>query len=352
VRPAPREDGVVLLLVLVLIVVSISTVYAMAKTVAVELLSSRQRQEQARAQLVAASGVAIATRALLDDASARDPIQQAVDSALDSWALLGAQPLALGDGGELRIHVRDAGSRVGLNAVVGTGSGQDAARAEQARGFLVAALEAIVANTPELARTRLANDEVRGDLADAIIDWIDPNQETRIGLPEEAQYEKADGQPLDRPVFSLDELAPVPGMDPLLLEALKTYFSPYPLFPTQEVSGGINPNTAPPHVLSLLYTGTEFEMRLIKADDVFRLLKTRAEGGVFCPQQDREGCLDLNQELHLGTGLQAFPPLSFRSAVFHVEVEARYANARACIHSVVDRSYPEGPATLYRELGC
>jgi type IV pilus assembly protein PilM len=243
-----REEGAVLLLALVLIVVSISTVYAMAKTVTIELLGSRQRQEQARAQLAAASGVAIATRALLDDLRSEDPVQQAVDSGLDAWALLGAQPLALGDGGELHVRVRDAGSRIGLNGVVGGAAvvtGDTSARAEQARAFLVAALETIVANTPELARTRLANDEVRGDLADAIIDWIDADEETRIGLPEASRYEKADGSPLDRPIFSLDELAPVPGMDPLLLEALKAYFSPYPLFPTQENSGGLNPNTAP-----------------------------------------------------------------------------------------------------------
>ena len=60
----PRDEaGVVLLLVMALIAVSISIAYATAKTSAVEVLSTRQREHLARAQLLAHSGIALATRA-------------------------------------------------------------------------------------------------------------------------------------------------------------------------------------------------------------------------------------------------------------------------------------------------
>jgi type II secretory pathway component PulK len=337
------EEGVVLLLVMVLIAVSISIAYATAKTSAVDVLSARQREHQARAQVLARSGVAIATRALLDDASAQDALNQ-IEGPYDAWALLGQQPIELEDGGRLDIQVHDAGARIGINALLDA----EGKRIEQkSHDFLDAALEVIADSTPELRQLNLG-DEKRGELADAILDWIDSDQETRIGTPEASYYERADGSPLDRPLLSIDELAAVPGLDPLLLDALHAYFSPYPLYPTEGKGGGINPNTAPPHVLSLLYHGAT-EMRMVDEDQVFRVLKLREEGNVFCPSQGQEKCIDFATELDLG---DTFPPLQYTGSVFHIDVEARYQNARACVHSVVDRSFPQTPAVLLQRLDC
>jgi len=338
------EEGVVLLLVMVMIAVSISIAYATAKTSAVDVLSARQREHQGRAQVLARSGVAIATRALLDDAAAQDPLNQ-VEGPYDAWALLGRQSIELEDGGLLDIQVSDAGARIAINALLDP---QGKRIEDKSHGFLVAALEVIGDSTPELRQLNLG-DEKRADLADAILDWIDSDDETRIGTPEASYYERADGKPLNRPLFSLDELAGVPGLDPLLLDALHAYFSPYPLYPTEGNGGGINPNTAPPHVLSLLYYGAT-DMRMVDEDLVFRILKIRQEGNVFCPSAgQQEKCVDFAQELDIQ---QTFPPLQYTGSVFHVDVEARYQNARACVHSVIDRSFPQAPAVLLQRLDC
>jgi type II secretory pathway component PulK len=345
----PRDEGVVLLLVMVLIVVSISIAYATAKTSAVDVLSARQREHLGRAQVLARSGLAIATRALLDDAQAQEAVSQ-VEGPLDAWALLGRQPIELEDGGVLDIQVRDSGARISINALLdpeGKRVGQDVE--DKSLAFLDAALETIVEANPDLRQIGLS-DERRGELADAILDWIDSDDVTRLGSPEATAYERADGKPLDRRLLSLDELATVPGMDPLLLDALKAYFSPYPRYPTEGSGGGINPNTAPPHVLSLLYYGT-LDMRMASEDIVFHLLKVREEGHVFCSAAGAsDKCLDFASELRLEG--QVFPPLQFTSSVFHVDVEARYQNARACVHAVIDRAFPQTPAILLQRLDC
>jgi type II secretory pathway component PulK len=340
------ESGVVLLLVMVLIAVSISIAYATAKTSAVDVLSARQREQLARAQVLARSGVAIATRALLDDLKSQDPLSSQMEGPYDAWAILGHQPIVLEGGGTLQIHVSDMGSRIGINALLGADGNR---KGDDSRAFLDAALEVILDSTPDLRRLNIG-DEKRGDLADAILDWIDKDDETRIGTPEATFYARADGKPLDRPLLSMDELATVPGMDPLLLEALEAYFSPYPRYPTEGMSGGVNPNTAPPYVLALLYYGA-IDKRMIDEDQVGRILKARANGDVFCPAGSGQGkCLDFATVVP--DVQNAFPPLQYTSSVFTIDVEARYQTARACVHSVIDRAYPKVPAVLLQRLDC
>jgi hypothetical protein len=102
-------------------------------------------------------------------------------------------------------------------------------------------------------------------------------------------------------------------------------------------------------VLALLYYGA-IDMRMVDEDEVFRVLKLREEGNVFCPGgSGPANCLDFAGEM----GIQSvFPPLSYSGALFHVDVEAHYQNARACVHSVIDRSFPETPAVLLQRLDC
>jgi type II secretory pathway component PulK len=162
---------------------------------------------------------------------------------------------------------------------------------------------------------------------------------------------KARSPPLNRPVFSLDELAPVPGMDPLLLEALKAYFTPYPMFPGAD-GGGVNLNTAPAHVLGLLYHGVGDDYRMVDQRDVFQLLKGRDEGMIFCPSSTTPPCTNALQAMGIAAGEAVFPPLTFQSRVFSVDVEASVGETRACVHTVIDRGAGSELKTLFYELGC
>jgi type II secretory pathway component PulK len=351
VTRARDEEGIVLLLVLVLIVVAVSTAYAMSKTSLVEVLSSRQHSQHTRAELLARSGIALAKRALQDDLVEGDPITKTVESGRDAWAVLSREEIELPGGALLRLGIRDAGNKLDLNALIDA----DGKRiGEQSKNFLKAVLAHIRDTVPEFKGSSHLNDQEIDDLSDAILDWLDKDTETRLGTPEQEFYvemKKAKSAPLNRPVFSLDELAGIPGLDPLLLEALKAYFTPYPMFPGTS-GGGVNLNTAPPHVLGLIYHGVGEQFELVDQRDVFEILKARNEGKVFCAGAAQEPCTDFAATVGIAAGETIFPPLTFTSRVFAIDSVASVGETRACVHAVVDRGTGSEMKTLYYELGC
>lgn len=350
-RARDGEEGIVLLLVLVLVVVAISTAYAMSKTSLIEVLASRQSAQHTRADLLARSGVGLAERALVDDLLEGTDVTRTVESDLDAWALLSRQEIELPGGALLRVRIHDAGNKIDINALV---DAEGKRIGESSKTFLKAVFAHLRDTAPEFKGSSALGDQEIDDLSDAILDWIDKDDETRVGTPEPEYYveiKKAKSPPLNRPVFSLDELAPVPGMDPLLLEALKAYFTPYPMFPGSD-GGGVNLNTAPAHVLALIFHGVADDQRMLDQRDVFEILKARREGKVFCTTAAQEPCTTFSETVGIAEGEAIFPPLTFTSRVFAVDVEATVGDTRACVHSVIDRGTGAEPKTLYYELGC
>ena len=339
-----REQGVVLLLVLVILVACISTVYAFTRTTTLEVLSSRHRGERTRAELLARSGTRVAERALLDDLDLGDGLTRLLESERDDWALLTRAPIEVPGGGELRFWIVDAGARINVNGLIDA-FGQ--ARLPS-RPFLETALERIIESMPGRTEEKLYDADA---LAVGILDWLDSDDQTESFGDNEARFyggTDPDAVPLDRPLFSIDELGRVPGMDRLLLGALKDYFTAYPMFPAVDRTG-VNPNTAPAHVLGLVYhyQGNASEGRLFDRDDVFRILRFRDEERVFCRDQSQEGCESFQEHMEM-FGDQVFPPLRFASDVFEIKVEASYGETRACISRVIDRSEVEVRTLAYR----
>jgi hypothetical protein len=123
------------------------------------------------------------------------------------------------------------------------------------------------------------------------------------------------------------------------------------MFPPAD-GGGANLNTAPPHVLGMIYHGLGQEFELLDSRDVFELLKVRSEGRIFCPSDAPEPCTNFFRTLGIAEGEQTFPPLSFTSRVFRIDSEARVGETRACVSTVVDRGSGAEPKTLYFRLGC
>jgi type II secretory pathway component PulK len=350
-RRREGEEGIVLLLVMVLVVVAISTAYAMAKTSLIEVLSSRQQSQYARADLLARSGVNLATRLLQDDLLEGTDITKSVESDLDGWAVVSHEDIELPGSAVLRVRVHDAGNKIDFNALV---DGEGKRIGDSSKNFLKAFFTHLRDSVPEFKGSGKLEDPDIDELSDALLDWIDKDDETRLGTPEHEYYveiKKAKSTPLNRPVFSLDELADVPGMTPLLLEALKAYFTPYPMFPGNG-GGGVNLNTAPAHVLSLIYHGVGDDFRLVDQRDVFEVLKARKDGRVFCPAAGQDPCTDFFQTLGIAAGEQIFPAPTYTSRVFSIDVEAAVGETRACVHSVVDRGTGAEMKTLFYELGC
>jgi type II secretory pathway component PulK len=336
---------VVLLLVLVVIVLTIGSVYAFGRTTLLDVMSSRQRAARVRAEFLARAGIEIALRTLLDDLFMSDDLALAIESPHDPWRILSQVPIEVPGEGSLRITIQDSGSRISLNGLLES----DGEPYADSRPFLMAALERIIDDMP--GREEDKPYEI-ADLADAILDWLDRNDQTRLG-DYEADYYRDLGEgspPINRPVLTLDELGAVPGIDDLLLDSIKLYFIPYPMFPEDDQTGGVNPNTAPPHLLGMIYQG-QMEKQLLDRDDVFRILKARSEGKVLCPPEEKpsEECESVASLIGLDP---VFPELQYKSSIFTVRSEARYAEARACVTAVIDRSLGDEPEILFYRMGC
>ena len=345
-RDAGRQEGVVLLLVLVVIVLTIGSVYAFGRTTVLDVMSSRQRAARVRAEFLARAGVEIALRTLLDDLFMSDDLLTlSIESPHDPWRILSQASIEVPGDGSLRITIQDSGSRISLNGLLDA----DGEPHADSRPFLMAALERIIDDMP--GREEDKPYEI-ADLADAILDWLDRNDQTRLG-DYEADYYRDLGEgspPINRPVLMLDELGAVPEMDDLLLDAIKLYFIPYPMFPAGSQTGGVNPNTALPHLLGMIYQGA-LEKQLLDRDEVFRILKARSEDKVFCPSEYGEECESF-ATLTGFVGETIFPPLQYQSSIFTVRSEARYGEARACVTAVVDRTLVDEPETLFYRMGC
>jgi type II secretory pathway component PulK len=351
-RRAERgEEGVVLLLLLAIFAFTIGSVYAFARTATLDILSSGQRVDRGRAALLARSGVDLAVRAIVDDvARTDDPIARQVESGRDAWAVLSRSPIEV-EGGELRIEVSDRGTRIPVNTLV-TNTGDRNPRGEE---FFKVALDRIIEDLPPgPTGARFYEKE---DIQEAIFDWMDADTATKNGDDEVEFYRDrgAQGVPPNRPVWVMGELAGIPGMDDVLLTALSAYFQPA-LPGVLEERLGVNPNTAPPHVLALLVLFSGENADPVDEDDVFRVLKARKEGKVFCPsgdagQANEDVCANIGESLG-EAGVTTFPEMVYTSNLFEIRSRGRIGDTRACVTAVVDRSEAGPPALVSYRLGC
>ena len=92
------------------------------------------------------------------------------------------------------------------------------------------------------------------DLAPALADWIDADDNTQAGGAEDAYY-LALPQPYraaNRPLVELGELAKVKGFDSRTIDRLRKYVT---VLPVSNVATPVNVNFAPPEVLAAIISG-------------------------------------------------------------------------------------------------
>ena len=117
------------------------------------------------------------------------------------------------------------------------------------------------------------------------------------------------------------------------MEALKPYVTVHPF----GAEMGINPNTAPPHVLALIFFDDGVQRNLADEHTVREILKVRQEGGFLCgDSQSDEACTPMSEIVPNSAGI--FPPLSFESNFFVVVSEAQVGDIRRRVEAVLDRS--------------
>ena len=147
----------------------------------------------------------------------------------------------------------------------------------------------------------------------------------------------------NRPLLSVDELGLVEGFDAALVDVIRPYVTVYPFVG----GGGVNPNTAAPHILALIFyndEGGEGSLKLADEEDVHRMLKIRESGQLFCPDQSTEACTPISGILPNAATIH--PPLSYFSDAFTVRSEARVGEVRRTLETVIDRTTPGEPLLL------
>ncbi len=333
-----REGGFVLLVVLFFALLLTSSTATFLRRATVDAGIVHNREAGARAEALARGGVRLAEALLAEDRRQELEGSLPSESRRDVWARVGGVDLAAGSGASLRLHIEDAGSRLNLNAVL---SGGAAAQARN-EAFLVALLDKVIEEMPGRPEDKVYEP---AELARNLIDWIDEDEVRVTGGDEAEPYQRRDPPyaPPNRPLLSVDEVRLVEGFDRPLVEALRPYVGVFPL-----VGGaGINPNTAPPWVLALLFHGTAAELRLAGEDEVRELLLSREEG-VICPEAtDDERCVPIHQATHgIRPGDEVYPPIAYRSDVFRVVAEARVGDVQRRLEVILDRSQPSAPVRL------
>ena len=342
-----RNEGVVLLVVLFFALLLSSSIATFVKRSLVDAMIARNREAAARAEALARGGVRLAEALLLEDRLLEQAeVTPKLDTHLDLWARMRAVDIPAGGGARLRIHIEDSGARFNLNALFKINDAGELVPRSSTEFFLESLLEKVIDEMPVAPEEKFYDER---QLVANLIDYVDSDGVRQRGGEEDEYYQRQEPpyRAANRPLMSRDELRLVEGFDANLVEALTPYVSVYPFAPggcgRTRVGCGVNLNTAPPHVLALLFYDDGVSLRLASEDVVRKILQIRESDGVVCPSgQSGEGCTPIGEIVTNAI----FPPPTFRSEVFVVTAEARVGEIRRSVEAVVDRSQADEPRLL------
>ncbi len=328
-----RQQGVALIAVLVFVALATSALVLFMRRASLDTLAIGQHENAARADALARGGVQLAIALLIDDRLREQVSDFRAETLRDGWAVARTVPLAVSGGGSLRLTIEDAGSRLNLNALFEKG----APRSELTEPLLVALLKKALDELPHSVDKKDLDAE---ELAHNLMDYVDSDDQLQKGGSEDEAYQarRPPARPANRPLLSVDELASVEGFSAPLVDALRPYVAVLPLR-----GDGINPNTAPPWVLGLIYSGQPGAYERIGEEEIRRILEIREGGSMLCADEaNNAGCTPLREALPN----EVFPPPTYASDVFFVRAEADFGSATRTAQAVVDRSELAKPALL------
>jgi general secretion pathway protein K len=356
-----RRSGIVLVVVLFFALLLASTVATFARIALIDHMTIRNRDSRARADALARGGIRLAEALLLEDkladASAAQPAPAAggakpaptgaagkpgtaaapggLDHTDELWARVSGVPMTFEDGSTLRLEIEDVAARLNLNACVVV---DDSGVADPKSTELLTRLFAKVIG--DITRPNEKSHYDPAELAANLIDYIDKDNVRQNGGPEDDAYQKRNppARPANQPLLSVDELRHVEGFDARIVDALRPYVTVYPY-----VGGGINPNTAKPYVLSLLFFDDEVQRRLADEETIRSILKIRKEGGFVCGEgQSAEGCTPIRSIVTNAI----FPEPRYTSDVFQITAVAQVGEVVRRVEAVIDRSEGATPQLL------
>ncbi|KPQ01618.1 MAG: T2aSS secretion system protein GspK [Marinobacter sp. HL-58] len=313
--PINRQGGVALIMVLLAMALVVMLATGMTQQQSVRVFRASHYLAQQQGQSVALGAEAFARQILIRDFEEDKENGVMVDSSDEFWAQ-NAAILPLDDNGVAEVQIDDLGGRINLNDLVrGTGQVDPVVRDRITR--LLQVLEITTVNV------------------DALIDWIDADDETVSAYgAEDGQYLMEDPayRAGNQPFVSVSELRLIDGMTEEAYQALRPHVAALP------VAGlGINVNTASAAVLRSLHE----ELTQAQADAILE----RREEERFESVQDFLALPEFS-----GLGLKA-TGLGLQTRFFEVASRITYDDRVTNLVSTVYRS-PEGEMqTVHRDTG-
>lgn len=186
----------------------------------------------------------------------------------------------------------------------------------------------------EVLQQLLERLELKSELAQAIVDWIDPDSDPRFpDGAEDSDYTVQNPAYLaaNQPLTSVSELRLIKGID------ADVYAKLAPLVCALPPGTPLNVNTAPALVLAAL--NKELELA-----DVTKLIEERPAGGYANVNEFLEAA-----KLTVNAQVQA--QLSVESQYFLLRAEARVGDGRAILYSTLYRRDESGVRVLRRSFG-
>ncbi|HET8800059.1 MAG TPA: type II secretion system minor pseudopilin GspK [Marinobacter sp.] len=314
-RPASPQRGVALIMVLLAMALVVLLASGMTQQQSLRVFKAGHYLAQQQGKNVALGAEAFASQILVKDFEQDKEDNQMVDSLDEFWAA-NAAVLPLDDNGVAEVQIDGLGGRINLNDLVSADGEVDPMTRERINRLLIA-----------LGITGLS--------VDALVDWIDPNDQTVTAYgAEDGQYLMADPgyRAGNQPFVSVTELRLIEGMTEEIYAALSPHLAALP------VNGlGINVNTATAPVLMSLHPEL-----------------TEAQAASILEKREEEPFVNLQDFLALpefaGLGLKS-AGLTLQTRFFEVASRITYDNRVVNLVSTVFRN-PEGEvSTVRRDTG-
>jgi general secretion pathway protein K len=324
-----RERGIVLVVVLFFILLLTSAIATFLRRAALDASVATHRDRARAAEALARGGVRLGETLLLEDLRLKGASGAGPDTLHDVWGRVRGVDLEDDPDATLYLEIEDAAARIDLNGFLVKGE----VSAEQ-RAALEQVLAGVIAVMPGEADERAGYEP--DVLAANLADWLDADDVTADGSPEDELYQKRDPpyHAANRPLLSIDELRLVVGFDGPLVDALRPFVGVYPLVG----GGGVNVNTAPPWVLAQLSLGTDVSgFRPVETEDVERIVKEREDGPLCSGETAGSTCTPLAELL---SGESLSPQPTEHSSVFVIRATATVLDVERRIETVVDRTDP------------
>lgn len=322
-----RQQGVVLLVVLFFALLLTSSIATFIRRSTVDAMVARNRDAAAEAETLARGGFRLGRSILILDRELKLGTQQSIDSYLDEWFRLDSSAIPTAEGEALSLRIEDSGSRFNLNSIFDATKGEPFPEAEP---FLQLFLEKVIGEMQIPPGEKIYDVP---ELAEALIDWIDSDDERLKGGIEDAYYQQQTPpyRPFNQPLLSVDELLLIEGFDRKLVEQLRRYITVTPFVG----GGGVNLNTAPPHILALIYFNDGVDDRLAREDEVEQILDVREDGGLLCGESlSMEGCTPITSIVPN----PIFPEPTYSADVFTIVANASVGEIHRTVEATLNRA--------------